>query len=195
MTSDEQIAKLKAEITRLKEAISTDPLTGLQNRRGLSERLQPVVKEVSYQLDNPQRRRVQIDSLAIVMVDIDFFKKINDEHGHEGGDRVLKQLSQLLLDHLRSLDVVGRMGGEEFAVGLLGARPEMGTKVAEQLREAVAATDFVLGDGTKLKVTASFGVTSLTGAKLSLDDLLAQADKALYEAKNSGRNKVVVYKA
>ena len=195
MTSDEQIAKLKAEITRLKAAISTDPLTGLQNRRGLRERLLPMVKEVSYQLANPQRRRVQIDSLAIVMVDIDFFKKINDEHGHETGDRVLKQLSKVLLGHVRSLDVVGRMGGEEFAVGLLGASPKMAAKVAEQLREAVVAADFTTKDGTKLTVTASFGVTSLTTAKLTLDDLLDQADKALYEAKTSGRNRVAVYKA
>ncbi len=194
MTSDEQIVKLKAEIVRLKAAISTDPLTGLQNRRGFHERLRPMVKEVSYQLANPQRRRVQIDSLAIVMLDIDNFKTINDQHGHESGDLVLKELSKVLIDHVRSLDVVGRMGGEEFAVGLLGATPEMARKVAEQLREAIEAADFMTRDAGKLTVTVSLGVTNLADGASTLDDLLNRADKALYEAKSSGRNRVVVYK-
>lgn len=195
MTSEEQIAKLQAEIARLKGIISTDPLTGLQNRRGVTERLNPMIKEVVYQLANPQRRKIQIDSLAVVMVDIDHFKKINDTHGHASGDSVLKEMAKVLTDHVRSLDVVGRMGGEEFMVALLGADPETGARVAEQLRAAVEAAKFVASDGTTLNLTASFGITSLTSEASSLDDLLKQADEALYKAKNGGRNKVMVYKS
>lgn len=194
MNPDAQIAKLQTEVERLRKQITTDELTGLLNRRGIFLRLEPMVTEVNYQLSNPERRRkIEIRSLAVVMSDIDNFKKINDTYGHPTGDKVLKQLGKVIQKRVRSIDVIGRLGGEEFLVGFLGTDKVIAKRLAEDLRQIVENTKFTTTDDEVIPVTASFGVVELS-AGMSLQDMIDAADKALYEAKAAGRNRVVVAK-
>jgi len=126
------------------------------------------------------------------MIDIDHFKGINDNHGHKAGDTVLQRLGDILRETLRTVDVIGRLGGEEFAVLLPEADLQSATEVAERLRERVENTHVVLEAGPPLQFTVSIGVTALQEKNTNLDILLTRADKALYQAKESGRNKVCI---
>ena len=190
---EDEIAKLQQEIIKLKELLVTDELTKILNRRGLNEALTPLVREVAFQLENPGRRKnVIIRDFSLLFVDIDHFKKINDTYGHAAGDIALKAVAKILKQNVRGIDVVGRYGGEELIVGLLGAGEDEGFRVADELRKKVEAAEMVAEDKT-FKLTASFGLSTLkTG--MSVNELIDQADKALYEAKETGRNKVVVAK-
>jgi two-component system cell cycle response regulator len=191
MTPEQKIAKLEAEVAKLRKLVSTDELTGLPNRRGLWLRLEPMVAEVNRQLTAPgQRRKIEIKSLAVVMVDIDKFKLINDTYGHGGGDSVLKQMAKVIAGRVRSIDVIGRLGGEEFLVGFLGTEQPIARRLAEDLRQIIEQTKFKLPDGAVIAVTASLGVASLEAGE-SLDALIGRADAALYDAKEGGRNRVV----
>jgi diguanylate cyclase (GGDEF)-like protein len=130
--------------------------------------------------------------LSIFMMDIDFFKRVNDTHGHKVGDIVLKKLAEICQQTLREVDVIGRLGGEEFAILL----PETGkiesTEAAERLREAIENAKVSLESGLPLQFTVSIGVSSLLSKEDNIDVLLNCADKALYRAKKSGRNRVCV---
>ena len=131
-------------------------------------------------------------NLSFFMLDIDFFKQINDAHGHKAGDTVLIKLAGVCQKTLREVDVIGRVGGEEFAVLLPETGVDEATEVAERLRTAIASTKVSMESGLPLRVNVSIGVTSLGSQDDNLDVLLNQADTALYKAKNSGRNKVCV---
>jgi diguanylate cyclase (GGDEF)-like protein len=122
------------------------------------------------------------------MLDIDFFKNVNDTYGHQVGDTVLQVLGKICLDTLRQVDIAGRLGGEEFAVILPETTSEKAIEVAERLREVVAKMKVAV----PIHLTVSIGVTTLKNKDTSIDMLLNQADKALYEAKETGRNKVCV---
>jgi diguanylate cyclase (GGDEF)-like protein len=169
---------LQLELERLAD---TDSLTGLANRRHfmtLAER--ELGRAVRY--GGP---------LAVLMMDIDHFKKVNDSHGHRSGDVVLRRLAEVCRLNLRELDVLGRIGGEEFAIVLPHTTGEGGVEVAERLRAALESTAVVLQSGVELHFTVSIGVSMLVGAEATVDTLLNQADQALYEAKRSGRNRVL----
>jgi diguanylate cyclase (GGDEF)-like protein len=125
------------------------------------------------------------------MLDIDHFKKINDTYGHKCGDLVLKKLAATCQQVLREVDIIGRIGGEEFAILLPETDKEQAIEVAERLREAIGNAEVAIENGRPVRFTASIGVTSLTGEDKNMDVLLNIADKALYQAKNAGRNKVV----
>jgi diguanylate cyclase (GGDEF)-like protein len=125
------------------------------------------------------------------MLDLDHFKDVNDAHGHRAGDRVLQQLARTCLEVLRTVDVVGRVGGEEFAILLPETAREGAVEVAERLREAVGRAEVAREEGVPLRVTVSIGVSTLSGAA-NLDTLMSQADTALYDAKHAGRNRVCV---
>jgi diguanylate cyclase (GGDEF)-like protein len=129
--------------------------------------------------------------LAVLMIDIDHFKEVNDTHGHRAGDLVLQQLGQTCTGVLREVDVLGRVGGEEFAVLL----PETGlvaaAEVAGRLRAAVEEARVARPEGAPLRITVSVGVAGLQGEE-SLDTLVSRADTALYQAKHGGRNCVRV---
>lgn len=160
----------------------TDVLTGLANRRHFFE-----VAEAEL-----ERSRRYETPLSLLMLDIDRFKEVNDAHGHRAGDRVLQQLARTCLEVLRSVDVVGRVGGEEFAILLPETSLEGAVEVAERLREAVALAEVAREEGVPLRITVSIGVAMLAGT-VNLDTLLSQADAALYDAKRTGRNRVCAY--
>ena len=132
------------------------------------------------------------NELSVLMMDIDFFKHINDRHGHKVGDSVLKKLAEVCLQTLRAVDIFGRLGGEEFAVLLPDTDIRAAAEVAERLREAIAHAQVPLAGGQMLQFSASIGVSSMSSCDDNIDMLLNIADTALYEVKNSGRNNVRV---
>lgn len=158
-----------------------DQLTGLYNRTAISEVIKAEVE---------RSRRYQ-QPLAMVMVDIDRFKRINDCYGHDAGDRVLEKIASILMCNLRQPDVVGRWGGEEFLVIAPGSDHIAAAQLAERLRRFIE--EVPVGDFPE-PITASFGVAQLQDTQ-GHDQLLFAADMAMYEAKNSGRNRVVVASA
>ena len=159
---------------RLERLGVTDGLTGIYNRRFLDEMLP---REVS-------RSQRSGAPLALLLIDIDRFKRFNDRHGHQAGDEALRGVARTLARHLRSIDFVARYGGEEFAVVLPGAGLEAALKTAERLRAAVQSA--AIGDG----LTVSVGVAALPEAAGDESSLVAVADTALYAAKEAGRNAV-----
>lgn len=171
-------ANVYAEI--LKHA-TLDALTGFYNRRQLEERIKQEVSSAKR-----QKR-----SLCAVMIDIDFFKKVNDTYGHAAGDLVLKTVSRVIKMHLRDYDIAGRYGGEEFVVLLPYTKIKEAEVVAERLRKAVEDTKVdlskIIPDKGEIKVTISLGISQFDGT-----DLIQNADKALYRAKETGRNRVCV---
>ncbi len=166
-------------IGQLQLSSNTDFLTGVLNRRAF-------FAQSEQQLAIAQRYG---RNLALVLLDIDHFKRLNDTYGHLAGDNVLRNAVQKIAQLLRKVDVFARYGGEEFIILLPEADLEQGVAVAEKLRAMLAAQAFALGDGRKLGITASFGVSAL-GAEEDLDQLIRQADEALYAAKHKGRNRV-----
>lgn len=158
-----------------------DYLTGLANRRYFME-----------QAEAELSRAVRYgNALSLLMLDIDFFKKVNDTYGHKTGDMVLQKLSQVCRDELREIDIPARIGGEEFAILLPETDGARAVEVAERLRLTIADLSIPLESGLPLQFTVSIGVATLTGDKVNIDMLLHLADQALYKAKNGGRNKVV----
>ena len=134
--------------------------------------------------------------LAIAMADIDHFKRVNDTFGHLAGDRVLRELAQTLHGSLRDYDIVGRFGGEEFTLLLPHTDPTEAQQIAERIRDHVGQRVITIDDGSRegypLRATVSIGVATLSGSRRDLNDLIAAADSALYQAKNSGRDTVRV---
>lgn len=157
-----------------------DTLTKLNNRRAYYEQ--------SIAID--ARAREMHTHYAVILLDIDYFKKINDTHGHAIGDEVLKSLAQVLKTNLRTDDIEGRVGGEEFAITLVDTTLTEATTIAEKLCESIA--NIKLANFDEVSVTASFGVTEYHNDSIHFEDILSKADEALYHAKVSGRNSVKV---
>jgi diguanylate cyclase (GGDEF)-like protein len=125
------------------------------------------------------------------MLDLDRFKAVNDSHGHEGGDAVIRHIAGMIRDALRKIDQAGRLGGEEFAILLTGADGEAAQTFAERLRLRVAQTP-AMYRRQPIPMTLSIGITPLTAADTNIDEVLRRADTALYQAKAAGRDSVVV---
>ncbi|MBS0457605.1 MAG: GGDEF domain-containing protein, partial [Proteobacteria bacterium] len=138
--------------------------------------------------------RKSMRDASVIAIDLDHFKQINDNHGHAAGDAALKAAVAACQKHLRSVDIFGRLGGEEFGILLPDCVPERAVDIAEAMRGEVAAIAGAQG-GTGFPVTASFGVTAARWAGYDLVHLLAQADSALYQAKREGRDRVVLHGA
>jgi diguanylate cyclase (GGDEF)-like protein len=132
--------------------------------------------------------------LSLIMFDIDNFKKFNDQYGHQVGDEILKNITQIAREQLRSADILGRYGGEEFTILLPNSNAQESLIVAERIRDRVGAYKLDIGSGL-VSVTISVGVAEYCTETQALDDLLRNADKAMYAAKESGRNCVSVYPA
>jgi len=163
---------------RLKKLANTDQLTGLLNRRAFLKLLH-----------QEQRRAIRYRNLlTIIMIDIDHFKDLNDTFGHDGGDRILSEISILFTKHLREMDWICRWGGEEFIIILPETKFENGKKVAEKLHSLVETTPFSYA-GTKMCITISAGVCSYDNFK-SINDNIKRVDQLLYHAKSNGRNRV-----
>jgi len=171
-----------ADNARLEQLAQTDPLTQLLNRRALTERIATEME-----------RALRYDAtLALLMIDLDHFKRVNDTHGHLVGDDVLRDMGELLRGMIRTNDIVARYGGEEFLV-LLPETDDAGAEVfAERIRQAVEAASFARDAMTEpLRMTCSIGVALFPAARVeTAEDLLARADSALYRAKADGRNRV-----
>ncbi len=172
--------RLRREREDLAAQAVTDPLTGVYNRRMLDSRL----------LEEVLRARRYGHSLTCLMLDLDFFKAINDRHGHPTGDTVLRQFVRVAHASLRGSDVLARYGGEEFVILVTETGLQGATTTAEKLRRRIEETEFHTVTGDALRLTTSIGVAELQPADTP-DSLLARADKAMYEAKRKGRNRVV----
>lgn len=169
--------RLEAELTR---QARTDYLTGISSRGYFLEQAeQELASALRY--GNP---------LTMLMMDIDFFKQVNDIHGHRAGDAVLKKLADVCRETLREADIIGRLGGEEFAILLPQTDKGSAVEAAERLKEALGTAQVPLDGGKPLSFTVSIGAAALTGGDDSVDALLNRADQALYRAKESGRNRV-----
>lgn len=166
---------MRSEIEQRADAV-LDPLTGLLNRKALATRFPELAGQAA--LTNAP--------LSLIAFDLDHFKSINDKHGHDEGDGVLKAVAYVVRKSLRSFELAYRVGGEEFLVVLPGSSLEEGVAVAQRIREALEA-ECPRG----LRVTASFGVAHAIGADVQLQPLVRAADAALYAAKRAGRNVVV----
>lgn len=174
---------LNRQAAQLHVAAITDPLTGLCNRAYLMDQL-------SREFSNSQRHD---RTLSCLLLDVDHFKSINDNHGHLAGDGVLREIAQRLRGQLRRGDVLGRYGGEEFLVLLPDTAAGPAAALAESLRASIAQTAVVEGD-LQVQVSVSIGVADQqSNALASATQLLKHADEALYAAKRQGRNRVVAY--
>jgi diguanylate cyclase (GGDEF)-like protein len=156
-----------------------DGLTGLANRRHCEDTL----------ADEVSRVERFGGSLAVVVTDLDWFKDVNDRHGHPAGDNVLREFAELLQETVRDVDLAGRWGGEEFVLVLPGTDLKGGAQLAERIRVALADRIVLTAGGTPISVTASFGVAAIPPIKAA-SELFAAADEAMYEAKRSGKNRV-----
>lgn len=176
-----QIATAQRFAQHMARMAHVDELTGVINRRHFRELAQR-------ELNRAQRVR---EPLVALMLDIDLFKQVNDQHGHKTGDDVLKAFSRACESQLRKTDVFGRLGGEEFAVLMPHTQLATAAMVAERLRSTVEAMEVLTDKGPAITVTVSVGMAVFTGGDDSLEDLLKRADSALYQAKRQGRNRVV----
>jgi diguanylate cyclase (GGDEF)-like protein len=177
--------RLRRELSDAERRASIDTLTRLWNRGHVLKLL------------HAEHERIQRDggSLQAAMLDIDHFKKINDTHGHLVGDAVLREVSRRLRACVRPYDILGRYGGEEFLLIMNGSSAQTALAVAERIRSAISAEPAQIETGA-LALTISIGLGSRTAGSLgSVEDLLDEADQALYRAKESGRNRVVVSEA
>ena len=184
----EQRQKLEETQATYEAEARRDPLTGLANRRAFTEELET---HVGFRLKADGRLR---KPMGMIMIDVDHFKSVNDTHGHDAGDQVLVDLASALSAITREEETMARLGGEEFVLLAPMATAEALAQAAERFRQAVEALEIPLADGGTLHITASFGVATLW-QPTSFEDgnrLLKTADEALYEAKASGRNRVVV---
>ncbi len=184
------LAVSKSELERknvaLEQLANHDPLSGCLNRRAFFALGQALF----------DRARFDGSALVCVMADIDHFKRINDTWGHGVGDQAIQRFSQLLRQQVRPGDLLGRYGGEEFCMVLPGADADRGRGLAEVLRQAVASNNGEgLDPGPQLAMSASFGVAVIDSAVADLAGLIDLADRAMYVAKKSGRNQVVVFRA
>ena len=164
---------------KMRQIAVQDQLTGLLNRRGFSERAALVYASA--------RRSGR--PVSVIMTDIDRFKDINDRYGHMAGDHALQHFAHILSERRRAEDIVARMGGEEFALVLPGTTLEVATSIARALCDRIE-TRSITAAGETLEMTASFGVSTLSGKDTCLTDAIVRADRALYRSKRAGRNRI-----
>lgn len=169
---------LSARSQTLEHAALTDGLTGMHNRRYFDDALREYLEEFR-RIDRP---------IGLMILDLDHFKQVNDTHGHDVGDEVLKAVAICLKDMTRYHDIVARPGGEEFAVVAPNMDVEILSRFAERIRKAIAALPVEAGN-VRLKVTASVGI-AVWDRRESMEDLYRRADARLYQAKRQGRNRI-----
>jgi two-component system cell cycle response regulator len=173
--------KLRQNVQLSLEMAITDPLTGLHNRRYMSSHLDTLMKSAG--VNKP---------LSFLILDIDYFKAVNDTHGHDIGDEVLREFANRISANVRGIDLACRHGGEEFVVVMPDTDSGFAFTVAERLRQSIECTPITISRAPNaLKITVSIGIASSTGGDDVPDQLLRRADQALYRAKREGRNRVI----
>ena len=177
---ERDLTEYKKLQAHLENMATIDSLTGLANRQAFMQRAK----------NEFNRARRYARPLTVVMIDIDHFKAINDQHGHAVGDDVLRQAADICQSSLRGSDFMGRVGGEEFVLLLPDTPHTNAYHVAERMRTHLYETPIELDDGTTLNITASFGVAPMNEDDSDFDALLERADEAMYHAKHEGRNQV-----
>ncbi|MCR9080545.1 MAG: sensor domain-containing diguanylate cyclase [Hyphomonadaceae bacterium] len=175
------LVELEQEKCDLFELATIDPLTKALNRRAF-------MRFGERELNRFKRDNTRLSAL---MLDIDHFKQVNDVHGHAVGDRVLTKMVSVAASVVREEDLIGRLGGEEFAIVLVDSGADAAARVADRIRQAIKQVKFP-GDGGPFNVTVSIGVAEPLPMEASIDDVLERADAALYQAKRSGRDRVIV---
>ena len=179
--------KLKDAQNALERYAATDPLTGLNNRRHIFDRARQ-------ELARLQRERVHDSphsAMSVTLIDLDYFKRVNDAHGHLVGDEVLKETARRIQATTRAYDLVGRLGGEEFVIVHPDADYLQAKGIADRVWEAIRQEPYVI-EGKKIRVAASLGVATLDpSAEQDITPALERADRALYDAKEAGRDRVV----
>ena len=173
--------QLRASVAQTIEMAVTDELTGLHNRRYLDSHLKTLFERAA------NRHR----PLSVMITDIDRFKAVNDTWGHDAGDHVLRECARRLRNNVRGIDLACRYGGEEFVIAMPDTEGDVAKKVAERIRAEIERTPFAIG-GQSVQITISVGVSALNRRPDSVEALMKRADIALYEAKNGGRNRVVI---
>ncbi|MBU1863066.1 MAG: diguanylate cyclase [Candidatus Omnitrophica bacterium] len=178
------MVRIRASEKKMETIAVTDSLTGLYNRRFLYQRFGEEI----------ERARRNATALSCMMIDIDFFKKINDTYGHDVGDFVLKKLADILRTNVRGYDAIVRFGGEEFMVLFPGTTPEQAVEIGKKIRKEVEGCEFKKEE-IQLNTSISIGVFGCVGTEVfnDVEKYIKCADEALYAAKNAGRNRVVMY--
>lgn len=176
-----QINSLKKALYATKEEADKDPLTGLCNRRCFE-------RNVSFMFNDFKEYGFP---LSICIIDIDNFKKINDTYGHDVGDLALKYLAKNITSTIRNNDIAARYGGEEFVIAFSGIIGEKAKEVCERIRSKIESNPLILGNEDKIEFTVSIGIEEAKESHESILDIIRSADKKLYEAKKTGKNKVV----
>ena len=181
VTLNDEISDLRSDVDRLETEVLTDPLTQVANRRAFDDDLEKQI--------NSSRKKGQ--ALALIMVDIDLFKRVNDEFGHQVGDKIIQFFSTMMAKNIRRNDCLFRYGGEEFAIILPDTEIKGAAQLAENLRRVVSSRVLKTGSNGQIvgKVTMSLGVASLREQENS-EDFIGRTDKQLYNAKKLGRNRV-----
>ncbi len=177
----EEVSRLKEELAEAKSEAEIDFLTTIPNRRSFMRALQDAVRD--FEMRNYP--------FSLIILDIDNFKQINDKYGHIVGDEVLKEIGSVLRNYLRANTIVGRIGGEEFAILLPGVPLEDAKKVAERIRKVIENRVIRIDENTEINLTASFGVTQVKKGD-TVESVIDRADMAMYEAKRKGKNRVEV---
>ncbi len=173
------VTSIRAHEEQLRREANTDPLTGLANRR----------RFMAFATEEQARAQRYGRAMTVLMVDADFFKRVNDQYGHAAGDQVLRRIAAVLAAGVRSHDMVARFGGEEFVALLVETGPLGAMTVAERLRQTIAREP-VATDAGPVPITVSIGAAGTAGPDADVEQLIARADEALYTAKRSGRNRV-----
>lgn len=188
-------AKVEFLEKRLKEALEKsekDSLTGLYNRAYFEEKARKMIERAGRAPDLERRENSLPKKTSLIFIDVDNFKSINDEYGHEAGDTVLKEVSKVLKIHTRGdSDIAARLGGEEFIAFMPGASEAVAKERAEQFRDLIRTFKVRIPSGKFVPVTVSIGVAELQNGE-TLDQFVNRSDKAMYFAKNQGKDKVAV---
>ncbi|MEI7834594.1 MAG: GGDEF domain-containing protein [bacterium] len=174
------VEEVRVQVSEIEQAVVTDTLTGLANRRFLMQRIKEELSRAK-RFNRP---------VAMIFYDIDFFKMVNDVHGHDNGDLALCHIANILRKAIRTTDIISRLGGEEFVILLPDTNQSTATMLAERLRNLVEISTLTLSDGVELNMTISGGVSAYPETSEEGDEMLKAADTAMNHAKNSGRNRI-----
>jgi len=191
----EQIKELRAEVKRLGKLVHHDSLTGVLNRQGLKEHAEPFFKRTVFSLARPEKRiDLRIRSFSVLFIDIDDFKDINDDLGHQVGDDTLKKVVSIVKRIVRNSDFVSRWGGEEIVVALLGPSEQGAKVIAGKILKNIEKKAKIETPYGERDVTVSIGIAGIGPEVANIEDLIARADKAMYVAKRDrGKNNVVCH--